>query len=402
MSKKKTADTAEQAPLSRRQKRRRKRYEKNIGPDIRYRGPLSYRSLKILAWVCLALSQVLVLMNLNIKIDPSCESLYGSWPRILSLLFRLALPFFLVGNFALILDKRESYARQLLRYGLLSAAVLVVCLLVYNRYILGVTALFMGGREAARTAIGKAFSFVSGGRGFLSFNIFIDLFLCTLFMFLLNYRPKKILKGKWTIVLRVLSILPVAYETASIVLKILSSLGEITLPLWVFPLLTTKPPMTFFAFIAMALFIKFRERVFIKMGGTHEQYGDFLKTRRNSLHFSVFIAVTFVIAAILDVIGMIFLASAISVLMGIPESDYVDLFTKVQSWGIGDSVILVAAAPVMLLFSYTRTHKNNLIDLALPIVGIVFIVVIYVEGIYQSLTMLAASAANSVIESIMP
>ena len=32
--------------------------------------------------------------------------------------------------------------------------------------------------------------------GFIAFNLFIDLFMCTLFMFFLNARPKSVLTGK--------------------------------------------------------------------------------------------------------------------------------------------------------------------------------------------------------------
>ena len=76
--------------------------------------------------------------------------------------------------------------------------------------------------------------------GFVAFNLFIDLFLCTLFMYFLNARPKRVLTGKKVLVLRSLALLPLAWEAASWVLKWKSAQGEITLPFWSFPLLTMK------------------------------------------------------------------------------------------------------------------------------------------------------------------
>ena len=38
--------------------------------DIRYRGPLSYRTFKILGWLCIALSQVAVLLTMEARLDP--------------------------------------------------------------------------------------------------------------------------------------------------------------------------------------------------------------------------------------------------------------------------------------------------------------------------------------------
>ena len=47
-------------------------------------------------------------------------------------------------------------------------------------------------------------------------------------------------------------------------------------------------------FLILALHIKTRERRFCRHGRTHEEYLQFLKTNRNSLHFSIFLAVVMV------------------------------------------------------------------------------------------------------------
>ena len=51
--------------------------------------------------------------------------------------------------------------------------------------------------------------------------------------------------------------------------------------------------------------------------------------------------------------------------------------------GFGRSATLLLISPLMLLFSYTRTHKNRLLDSFIPIISIVIIVLVYLEGFFQ-------------------
>lgn len=160
-------------------------------------------------------------------------------------------------------------------------------------------------------------------QGFFSFNIFIDLFLCSLFMFLLNCQPKK------------------------------------------------------------------RERVFLKNEKTHEDFTAHMKTNYNSLRFSLYTSKIFLIAGLLDVVLLFALPFVIGADPGHLEESYDPLFKAVQSSGFGDSIMLIPMIPFMLLFSYTRTHKNRLIDAVIPLGGIALIIAVYVEGSYQVLTMLS-------------
>lgn len=91
-----------------------------------------------------------------------------------------------------------------------------------------------------------------------------------------------------------------AYEAVCIVLKSLASAELITIPVTMYPLLPTKPTMTFLVFVVLALFIKCRERIYLRSGRTHEEYQSFLKTNVNSLHFALFTVLVFVVAALVD------------------------------------------------------------------------------------------------------
>ena len=61
-------NSEEPKKLSRKEKRREKLRQKLLNPnDIKYQGPLSYRYLKIIAWIAIAIGQVAVINALVIR-----------------------------------------------------------------------------------------------------------------------------------------------------------------------------------------------------------------------------------------------------------------------------------------------------------------------------------------------
>lgn len=355
--------------------------------DIRYRGPLSYRTFKILGWICIALSQVAVLMTVDARMDPGMAEVLQTPTTALNLLANLALPFLLIANFALILNADEGYSRQLLRFGGIALAVVAGSLVVFHRYMVGTVAVLTESREDAAALLEELFR-TEFGTGYFCYNLFIDLFLCTLLMFFLNYRPKHLFTGKLLGLFRAFAILPIAYEAASITLKFLAVEGKVTLPLIVFPFLTVKPTMTFLVFIVMAFFIKNRERLFRKNGKSHEEYQAFLKTNRNSFQFSRFTAILLAIAGVLDVIVMFVVMGILSYQLPEGTEPSLDFYlSHLSALGLGESILLLLVAPLMLLFSYTRTYKNKMLDTFIPFAGIILIALVYLEGGYQLLRM---------------
>ena len=65
-------------------KKKRIRYYEERKKDIRYRGPLSYRAFKILGWLCIIIAQVVVLMNLDMRIDPYAVEIFDRPATILN------------------------------------------------------------------------------------------------------------------------------------------------------------------------------------------------------------------------------------------------------------------------------------------------------------------------------
>ena len=386
--------------------KRRKLHEYSAENDIRYRGPLSYQGFQILGWLCITLLSGILLLKIGIKLDPKHAAQYTSINRVLTNIESGSLPFLLISNFSRILNNEEGYRTQLIRNGGAALAISVVSILFFNRYVIGTFTQFVTDPEEVAPFLALEFNSIEK-KGFIAFNLFIDLFLCTLVMFFLNVRPKRFFTGKKRYFVRAMAILPVAYEACSIYLKGQAATGKILLPFWTFPLLTVKPPMTFMVFVVLVLYIKQREWRFRRHGKMHAEYRAFLKTNRNSLQFSIFLAVVLVVAAILDFVIMVFLtasaaveASSAEVFAG-SEAEVVRMMPGAMAMGFGDAVSLLLVAPLVLLFSYTRIPKNKMFSAVIPVAAIVLMIIFLFEGAYQGFSYLAKEVPHMSMREIV-
>ncbi len=373
--------------------KRHKLHELSAENDIRYRGPLSYQGFRILGWLCIVMAFFSALLRLAVKANPALEEESDVIITVLAFVTSMSLPFLLIANFARILDNTEGYKRQLIRTGCAALSIIVVSVVVFGRYVVGLVGDFVSDPENVLPVLTELFNRL-GKTGFINYNIFIDLFLCTLFMFFLTARPKRVFVGKKMLIFRFFAILPIAYEICSIVLKGLSASGKIMLPLWTFPFLTVKPPMTFLVFVVLALFIKTREFRFCRHGKTHEEYREFLKTNRNSLHFSVTLSIIMVIAAIADIIILTVItaeyAPSIEALQTANFEAVNEYASVARAMGFGSaSVPLFLASPFVLLFSYTRKPKHRHISALIPLIAIAIIFILLIEAGYQFISSLA-------------
>ena len=417
-------------------KKRLKIHEVTAENDIRYQGPLNYQHFQMLGWLCIVATAAVLLITIGAKMDASVETSLGGVKDVLNWVGTLSLPFLLIANFARILNNSEGYRKQLIKNGAAMAGIALGAILLLYRYVVGVMVELGLTQEQAVAFFLNAAQITSKARvGFISFNIFVDLFLCTLVMFFLNYRPKYIFKAPAArIVFRLFTVFPIAYELISLILKIRCARGEITLPLWSFPLLTVKPPMTFVLFIALAVYVKTREWRFRRHGKTHEEYQAFLKTRRNSRNFSVFLAVMLAVVSIFDLLiflGMSVFETANNIVKdqeaaaleqaaetaGTEQAQLSDeeliatlaensptaeeigqekivAYTEksvriMDAVGFGGSVYLIFLAPLVLLFSYIRIPKNKQFSMLIPMIAAGLILVMYLEGFYRGVGILA-------------
>ena len=392
--------------------RRKEIYEYTLKNDIKYRGPLSYRMLKIVGWIALAFSQYLLLAKLQnsvLKIDEPIA--FGN--TINGIIVDLALPLLLFGNFALLLNGQNKFRTHFLINGGASLAFIIVYFIVYQRYVIGFASVFTDTRAGAITSVDKLFYLLNATYenfyGFVAFNIFIDMFLCTLGWFFIVYTPKKWFKGKKIYIFRSFVLIPLIYEIVCIVLKIrIASFPTELLPVASFPFLTTKPPLVFILFMALGIYIKLRERKFLKTGKTKEDYQAFLKTNKNSLDIMLFAIVVMLVIIVIDefLLKDLIVPRIVASNRGIIPEEYASAYEfliapAVSACGIGDMKNMLLFTPLLLLFSYTRTHKHTIIDAGITVLGIAGIALIYLDGIMGIIKNLLIVIRNSPVYDIV-
>ena len=351
------------------------------GNDIRYRGPLSYRHLRILAWIMTALSVSGTVLTFAYRVIPDLLPIVNQTGSTLQLMWNFAVPLFMLANFAVILTAQDGYVRLFIRFGFLSAAVGAGFLYIVYHYYFGIFHALAVGKELTDSDLTKPLLFLFPG-GFYAFNVFWDLFLFSLLSFFLYYRPKRHFRRS-PAVFRLFALAPILYEVTAFVVKCLSVLHKLTIPIWLWPILPTKPPVVFLVFLILALFIKHRERMYTDRGLTHEEYRTFLGTKRNSLHFSLFTAGLFVVSALIDLA-----VSRLAPQRFCASSDpaFTEQFKAgMSALGVGSGIFLLPVAPVVLLFSYAKTYRDRRADILIPIFGVGLIGFSVLELIYQML-----------------
>ena len=338
--------------------------------DIKYRGPLSYRHLRIIAWIAMAITQFLLINNIS-------GSLFGqpmvSGPGyyVLSILSDLAVPLFFIATFSTILNKSKSYKKILILYTALYFSIALGVIIIFRRYLYG-----FFGTMASESPITTDASLYAGETigPKLNFNVFSDLLMLSLFNFFIVYKPTKYFQGNKRIIFRLFSIIPLVVASISYLLKTLQSFGKIMLPFEMYPFLTTKPPLVYLIFILLTLWMKRREKWFIKLGASQDDYEKYQKSNKNSLSFAKALSLFLAIASVLDFVAVIVIG-VFAYLKGL------DPMGSALAMQFGQCAGLFVAIPFVLLFSYTKSYEaGGNTDLLIPLAGIGLIVLTYVEA----------------------
>ena len=100
-----------------------------------------------------------------------------------------------------------------------------------------------------------------------------------------------------------------------------------------------------------------------------------------------FLAVILVLAALADFIILMVLmgyqAGSLETLSNEVVARYMEFSSAAVAVGFGGAVSLLFVAPLVLLYSYTREPANKMISMLIPVVGIVLILILFLEGIHQ-------------------
>ena len=57
----------------------------------------------------------------------------------------------------------------------------------------------------------------------------------------------------------------------------------------------------------------------------------------------------------------------------------------VTSWGFGNVTNLISIVPIIMLFSYTKSHKNKMVDMMIPLAAVIVIMYVYFDGGFNML-----------------
>lgn len=356
---------------------------RTIENDIKYRGILSYRELRIIGWIAIAISQMGIFFRIGLKVDPT-NAFFSGMGSFCSIFDGLSVPLFLCANFAFILLHRKQFKKIMLFYGGLSLLMFAIGEFVFNHYLF--TFVKTLDSEVSYWKFSESIGMLMvniGGPASYIFNIFIDLFLYTLVFFFLHYIPKKRFKGKKIAIFRLFTLIPIIYEVISIIIKYLALTNKIQLSFHFFLLLTAKSPFSFIAFLIIAGMMKIQSTSYLKRFKSKEQLDEYINSNSYSLRTSILMAVTFLVCVILDFFTLVIFSAIQASTM---EGDGVENFELALNYGhmlgLGGSFSLLFMIPIVFLFSFNKRPKRPQYDKFVPLGGLALVAFTYVEGIF--------------------
>ena len=358
--------------------------ERTLENDIKYKAPLSYRYLRIIAWFFMGLAQLVIVFKIGSRLDAGLAKGFEPWITAFSYFSDLPLPLFLLANLALILQRKNEFKKQFIKFGSLAALFYILANVIVLHYMFETVHRLAPSIGFIAFSQGISSLLCALGRVGYSLNIFIDLLLFVLTIFFLHYKPKKVFTGKKLYIFRSFVILPFLYEIGSLVIKALLADGKIKIITPFFFLLTSKPVYLFLAFFVLLLLMKLREFKHLKKHESEKLLSEHYKTNAHSLRVSITISVILFICFFLDLITVLVIATFYAAIH--PEFAQLGLYeigiqyAQAIGFGWGSTILLI---PIILLFSYTKKHKDPNVDLLVPLAGVGFIAIIYVEGLYQ-------------------
>lgn len=368
-------------------------FDSNINAeDIKYHGKLGYRHLRIIAWLLFGLSLLTMCFALGITLrqfaqPPIHSPAMEGAKSFFSFLSGIPLPLFLIANFSFIFRHKNKMNKLFKRYFLLGGLIILLFIFVCTFYLMRSEILILHkDTKSAYLAVNRLLD--NNSTYSISFNVFVDLILCTSSYYFLTYTPKHKFKGKKIIWFRLLIIIPILYEIASAALKMYTNdifrEQMISIPFFVYPFLTSKPLLTYFAFLIIVIVIIVRKKILLKKGFTEEEYDKFLQTNRNSTQFAIIASTAFLIVGIIDIIFYYGLAPQIRDSSGFANLEEAKEYLR--SFGFSKTYPSMFCIPIFLFFDYRKTYKNTKVDILVTIFGVCFCVFTFLEGMFEVIT----------------
>lgn len=350
----------------------------NAENDIKYRAPFGINHVRTLAWICVIILQIVCVVETAGKIRGE-EFISPHISEIIQMISGMSLPLFLLASFSYILQNKENSGKIVLFYLFASAIIPILFYLIFYHLGAGLFEHFSQIQaENARSVFLGLITTVGGD--LLNCNIFIDMLLFSSLTYFLTAEPKsKAFEGKRKLIFRAFGLVPILYEAAAFIYKLLLIFNKIEPNLMITSLLPTKAPLTFIAFALILAAEIAKKRRYLKLGGSEEGYNEFFMTNKNSLMFAKSTAKIFAFVGLTDLTFMII--SFIILSLGETPN-----MTSIMQLKLGYSSELALLAPFILLFSYNKKPKFANYNLILPFGMICVIIIIYLEAGYFMIT----------------
>lgn len=362
--------------------------------DIRFHGFISYRHLRIAGWFFILLAQIGPLLTIISSMNKGAN--FGNASTYISLFGELMGPAFLLATFSQVLVAKDGFRKMITIYVGGAVAVILLYMFVYLHYLAGTVGSMSGDFPQASAALDQMIQNLAKN-GFFTFNMFIDLALCALVTFFLNYRPQTAFWKKNIWLFRAFAALPIIYEVVSLIIKMLGTTGVINISIYLYPFLTTKPPLSFLLFITLVFFVKFREMYYLKKGKTYAEYDRFLDSNVNRWHFAKFLAFVVLVVSLLDLaitIALLWLRSN-----GFASGEAFDkAANEIVAWGFSKTVPMIVFFPFLFFYDYRKTYKKSMVDTLIPFAGIAAIALFYAIGVLEIIRANAGPLINSLFE----
>lgn len=326
---------------------------------IKYRGPFSYRAVRIFAYIFMFFAQVVLVYSI-LSSMLSSPSWVGSLMEVLDALSLFALPLFLTANFCVIMFAKKGIKNFLIFYTAFAILIYLTLVLISYRYIGGFARVIAEDAEEA-AMLTESITRMFFGK-VINYNVFVDLSLFSFFYFFFFYTPKNIKTKRGMIIFRYLSLIPVLIVVASALLYGFYYLEYINLPVAALAIMPCRSLSIYLIFFILSVLIKLRKYKFLKMGGTEEEYEQYTNSNRSSLEVSV-------------------LASILILVVSVVEFITFAIFPQLLLFGIGGEFYFVFIIPFIFLLSYTRKPKFKIVDTLMPLVFVIFTIVLYLEAI---------------------
>ena len=356
--------------------RKREEYLKSINEDeklnekdkelliksskIRYKPPLSYRSIKIFGLFFFLLPLIVIRIMLDV---PAVTE--GFVDGITYVADAISSPLIILAGYIIILKRKNRASSMLLIYLIMAIFIYLVTIIVFERYLITlVSALHptWSGDEIRNYTNEMVLS--SGAKSIVNYNIFLDLTLCCAFYFFTNITPKKA-TGKKLVLFRLCALIPAIYLIVSVILAGLFNMGMIKLNVAEVALLTCRAPATYLVFFGLSIYLAINKKIYKSKGVSDYGYAKYKETNAHSLQFSI---VCSIIIAVVSLIDFIF-----------------SFFGFSGAFNFGETYMMCLIIPFVMLISYKKEYSSATVDFLIPVVYIALIALLIFEIIFQML-----------------